>query len=356
MGILSFLKAKPYEIQIESVGIVNGQSNQTILQSADIQGLELPHSCRVGGCAACKCKLKQGNVKTLTEAAYVLTEEELDAGYILTCQSQPKSDLVLEYETAPAHLMRTQEGRLHSIDQLSPSVYKVTINTSSTISFEAGQFIDITVPDFPNSRSYSMVNAPHQSDSHLSFFIQRIENGSVSNWLTDHRNLNKYVQLSTAKGQCTLVKTDRTKSLMFAATGSGLAPIVSILNQALKENRTQPAIIAIGANTEPDLFYLDELRSIQSRWQGEFKIVTVLSQQSNTTHSLNGYIQDHLEYLFSDKSISDSEIYICGNPNMVEAVRERCLSLGAPPQQFHIDKFVQAPLSNTAGLCVSAMR
>ena len=64
---------------------------ETLLQAALREGIDFPNSCRVGGCAACKCKLVDGKVKELTQTAYILSDEDLDAGMILACPGWMKS-------------------------------------------------------------------------------------------------------------------------------------------------------------------------------------------------------------------------------------------------------------------------
>ncbi|HMY67767.1 MAG TPA: 2Fe-2S iron-sulfur cluster binding domain-containing protein, partial [Leptospiraceae bacterium] len=83
---------RPPVISINGQTII-GSRNEDILSAALQEGLDFPHSCRVGGCAACKCRLIEGKVKELTETGYLLTEEELNSGYILACQSIPETDL-----------------------------------------------------------------------------------------------------------------------------------------------------------------------------------------------------------------------------------------------------------------------
>ena len=53
-------------------------AKETLLQAALREGIAFPHSCRVGGCASCKCRLVEGEVRELTESTYLLTDEELD--------------------------------------------------------------------------------------------------------------------------------------------------------------------------------------------------------------------------------------------------------------------------------------
>ena len=62
---------------------------QSILDGALQQGADLPFACKGGVCATCRAKLTHGNVEMDTN--YALEEDELAAGFILTCQSHPRS-------------------------------------------------------------------------------------------------------------------------------------------------------------------------------------------------------------------------------------------------------------------------
>ena len=85
--------AKPHTLTIEGVGEFTVNPKETILTAALRQGVRFPYSCKVGGCATCKCKLQDGQVKELTSSAFILSSEDLDNKYILGCQSQLKSDV-----------------------------------------------------------------------------------------------------------------------------------------------------------------------------------------------------------------------------------------------------------------------
>jgi ring-1,2-phenylacetyl-CoA epoxidase subunit PaaE len=64
----------------------------TILEAALKQGADLPFSCKGGVCATCKARLLEGKVDM--DVHYALEQEEIDEGYILTCQSHPRTDKV----------------------------------------------------------------------------------------------------------------------------------------------------------------------------------------------------------------------------------------------------------------------
>jgi ring-1,2-phenylacetyl-CoA epoxidase subunit PaaE len=65
---------------------------KSILDAALAEGADLPFACKGGVCCTCRAKLIHGNVDM--DANYALEPEELAAGYILTCQSHPRSDRV----------------------------------------------------------------------------------------------------------------------------------------------------------------------------------------------------------------------------------------------------------------------
>jgi ring-1,2-phenylacetyl-CoA epoxidase subunit PaaE len=68
------------------------QSDQTILDAALQQGADLPFACKGGVCTTCKARLTEGEVQM--DVHWGLEDEEVSAGYILTCQSHPKTESV----------------------------------------------------------------------------------------------------------------------------------------------------------------------------------------------------------------------------------------------------------------------
>ncbi len=70
---------------------------ESVLDKALKQGADLPFACKGGVCATCKAKLIEGKVEM--DVNYALEEDELKAGYILTCQSHPRTEkLVVDYD------------------------------------------------------------------------------------------------------------------------------------------------------------------------------------------------------------------------------------------------------------------
>lgn len=72
-------------------------SKQTILDAALAQGADLPYACKGGMCCTCKAKLLEG--KVAMEVHWGLEDEEIENGFILTCQSHPQTErVVVDYD------------------------------------------------------------------------------------------------------------------------------------------------------------------------------------------------------------------------------------------------------------------
>jgi ring-1,2-phenylacetyl-CoA epoxidase subunit PaaE len=76
----------------ETSEIIIKDRESTILEAALEAGIDVPYSCQSGVCVTCKARITEGTAEM--ENNYALTDEEIERGFILTCQAQPTSEIL----------------------------------------------------------------------------------------------------------------------------------------------------------------------------------------------------------------------------------------------------------------------
>ncbi|MCH8550855.1 MAG: fatty acid desaturase [Natronospirillum sp.] len=307
---------------------------ETVLEAALREGLPFPHSCRVGGCASCKCQLTSGQVRELTESGYLLSGPELASGHILACQSVARSDLTIRVE-----LPERVAGRVTAQQALTPRIMRLVVQLEATFDYQAGQYAQLELASLPGVvRPYSFATSP-QADGQVVFLVQHEPEGQFSGVVHSRDLVGKSVTLTGPLGQFQL--QPGTAPLLFFATGSGLAPILAILHQALAAGEQRPVTLVLGARHLEDLFALEELDELARAWPAEMRIVPVLSAPRVADHwsGARGRITDHIP----DTIVPDTQAYCCGSPAMVDQVAALLAQKGVDEDNIHVDRFTPQP-------------
>lgn len=215
----------------------------------------------------------------------------------------------------------------------SPGVAVIRLRTDEPLPYQAGQYVSVQVARWPRTwRPYSIATAPRPGGP-LELHVRAVPGGLVSNTLVHHSDLGDCVLLGAADGTMTLAESGR--DLLCVAGGTGLAPIKSIIEQAIASDKTasKPRSITlfVGARQHFDLYDLEDLQLLEAAFPA-LRVIPVLSEEPGYA-GLTGMLP---EVVKAQGVASDAEAYICGPPGMV---RQAAALLGArlPKSQIHHD-------------------
>jgi NAD(P)H-flavin reductase/ferredoxin len=335
---------KQYQLTVHGSPPIQLEHKETVLNGAIRSNIFFPHSCKAGGCAACKCKLVSGKVKELTDKSYLLTKEELAQNMILGCQSIPKSDVTIELPNDPRQQQECT-GTIIEQRDLTHDISEIVISIDTPLDYLPGQFAQLSTADqsYPE-RSYSFAHAKTveiNGSPSISFFVRAIPNGKMSNWLHSEHSLGSDVDIKASFGDFYLRQSNAP--MICIVGGSGLAPLISILEHALSlpVQKQRDVTILMAARSQKDLYYLKEIEAIKFQWQGTFIFKPVLSDEppESDWQGCRGKVTNYLGSYLTKTCIDAGEGYLCGPPGMVDDTIKKMLSLGISKNKLYFDKF-----------------
>jgi len=323
-------------------------SKETLLQAALNQGLAFPHDCRAGGCGACKCRLVKGKVRELTDKCYILSAEELRDNYVLACQSIPQSDIEFDVRLRDAATLadvRQSVARIACMEPLTHDILHVTLDLDHALAFTPGQYCELSPGDGSAAgvtRSYSFANVPDANGTSRSaeFFIRKVPGGRFTEWLFNEAQIGDPLDVTAPFGE--FVLRESSAPILCIAGGSGLAPVLSMLQGALRSlRRPREVTLVFGARRQQDLYMLGAIDALRREWPVRFDFVPILADEptASTWQGRRGMIVDHLADVLGE-SLGDQQAYLCGPPGMIDSCIAVLETAGVRASDVYFDKFL----------------
>jgi ferredoxin-NADP reductase len=201
--------------------------------------------------------------------------------------------------------------------------------------FRAGQWIDIFVdtPTGPEKRAYSIASDPRAELVELA--VTRVDDGVVSPVLHE-LPVGSEVTIAGPQGFFTRDEPAVTAPTLFVATGTGLAPLRSMLSEAL-EGEHAPFTLLFGCRTPDDILWRDDLEAWAER-HTNFRLEVTLSRPDTSWRGRSGYVQTHVPELA--RALGEPHVFICGLNHMVSEVRAVCKSaLSYDRKRVHSERY-----------------
>jgi len=177
-------------------------------------------------------------------------------------------------------------------------------------------------------RAYSITSASLEKD-YLEFYITLVRSGELTPRLFALESMSRIFVGKKPVGMFTLDKVPEDKNILFVATGTGLAPYISMIRSDMTLHQNRIFVVLHGASCSWDLGYRDELATLDRLTDIFHYLPTITEPEKDPSwNGLTGFIQPIITSGTLEKKIDieltpdNFDVLLCGNPAMVEEVKK----------------------------------
>jgi NAD(P)H-flavin reductase len=235
---------------------------------------------------------------------------------------------------------------LSEIKRLTPDVKHFELTLENDMEFKSGQFINLSF-----EHNGELVRKPYSIASHplnpkrMELCIKLVPEGKLTPKLWEKEE-NFEVEVMGPLGLFNLDKVraidqsdsltaDVKPNLIFIGTGTGIAPLRSMIKDILANEEEYEMKLLFGVRFEGHHCYENEFTELQ-KLAPQFQYIPIVSRPEETWEGRQGHVQQNLDMIQPD----NSQVFICGLPEMVEGVTQKLLEKGFTNEQIHSEKYV----------------
>ncbi len=231
----------------------------------------------------------------------------------------------------------TYKVLLEASEDLAPrnKNLRFSIEEGKTMRFRAGQFVQMFIPYEGKIRrtSYSIASAP-QRETGFDLCVTHVDGGVSSTFLHNLKEGDE-VQAMGPLGKFTL-PASLPRDVVFIATGSGIAPFRSMINDLIAQKTERKIQLLFGNRYIADVLYRKEWEALAAA-NPNFSHFFTLSRGEPEWRGARGYVQEKIAEFVPDPARKD--FYICGLVKMIDGVTEKLKALGVPAEQIHFERY-----------------
>ncbi|MFN4360750.1 MAG: FAD-binding oxidoreductase [Hylemonella sp.] len=302
-----------------------------------------PLNCMVG-CTTCANTCPANAIEFPPLGTVLAMEGRAEVRHAIEDDLLARHDILASPLSIP-HSDRIIKLRVEEITHATGDVIHVTLAPVTIgecfCEFVPGQYIELWQPDSTYlSRAYSIANAPHR-DGHISLHVRRVEGGRFTDWAFADMTVDDTLQARGPLGSFTM-RSAPDIPLLFIAGGTGLAPVLALLEQQINLFPDKDMVLVWGMRSAADFYALDTLQALAAR-APHMRVLLVaetlphVSQQPAHLQWVKGNVLEALAEHGLPSSACD--IYAAGPPVMLRALARALDEHQVSKERVHMDSF-----------------
>lgn len=263
----------------------------------------------------------------------------------------PLEDMAMDF-----HQIEVQNKKFETADCVRLG-FKIPENLKERFQNKAGQYItiELDVNGETCRRSYSLCTTPLENQWAIG--VKRVPGGKVSNYLVDELKEGDILSIAAPEGSFIVTpKPEKKTDHYFIAAGSGITPVIAMIKAIIEEEPKSCCYLLYGSRSEDTIIFNEELRSLQSRYEGQLIIRHQLSSLAKSgvlgglfskkkkvegnRHPGRITAKNFSQFLEDYPSLTgDRQFYICGPTSMMEAIKDQLRGKGVDQKTIHTEYF-----------------
>lgn len=238
--------------------------------------------------------------------------------------------------------------QIAKIENITDDSVKISFELSSEnqriYDFLPGQYVTLEaeIDGTRIRRAYSICSTPNNPI--LSVGIKQISGGVFSTFANEKLQQGQVLNVSVPEGKFAFISEIYPENMVLIATGSGITPILSIIETALHKNN-QKILLIYGNKTPESTMFLSEIERLKEDFSERFFVQYVFSKVHQKNELFGRIDADIVQYLLKSKykSIDFERFYLCGHQQMVQAIKQM-LQQQYDNKKIHTELFVTEPI------------
>ncbi|MEP5612512.1 MAG: 1,2-phenylacetyl-CoA epoxidase subunit PaaE [Cyclobacteriaceae bacterium] len=190
-------------------------------------------------------------------------------------------------------------------------------------------------------RTYSICTCP--LDDEIEVAIKKLDKGKFSTFANDELQVGDELEVMPPHGSFyTELNPNNDKTYVAFVAGSGITPILSIIETTLRTEPKSDFILFFGNRKTSTIIFHERLEALKNKFMGRLSLYHILSDERQDSELFNGIIDrekiERFSNLFFDVKSAD-DFFTCGPEPMMLTVRETLKELGVSEEKIHLELF-----------------
>jgi phenol/toluene 2-monooxygenase (NADH) P5/A5 len=215
--------------------------------------------------------------------------------------------------------VRSATATVTRLENLTPTIKGVwaTIDGDEGMPFQAGQYVNVHLPDRDEHRPFSFAGPP-SSPHEIELDVRYVPGGVATTWIHQQLAVGDQLRLSGPYGRFH-VRRSAEVPMLFMAGGSGLSSPRSMILDLLEQGCTLPVTLVYGARSRDELYYHEQFEALAGAVP-TFTYVPTLSHEPDGSgwQGARGFVHETANASF-EGDFRGVKAYLCGPPLMIDA-------------------------------------